>query len=136
MEGGDYKFNLLNKKTRKFILRKQAELIKRLNELSVRVNKPHEMKIEQLEMLVNHHRKTIEAQKTVVSDEQMKTAESNGLTEQDVIDRIDDLNWDVENAVGVKKVETREQQRKRRKRERMLMIQKLNEMEWRNERIN
>ena len=129
MEGGDYKFNLLTKTTREYILRKQTELIKQLNELGVRVNKPHEMRIEQLESLVNHHRKTVEARKTVVSDEQMKTAKSNGLTRQDVIDRVDDLNWDLDDAVRVKKVETKERQRERRKRERMLMIQKLNEME-------
>lgn len=138
MSGGvaSLRFRLQRKGARKQELDKRKKLVQQLRNLGVKVNKPYEMDIKQLEMLVNHHWKTIEAQKTVVSDEQMKTAESNGLTERDVIDRVDDLNWDMENAVEVKKTETKEQQRERRKRERMLMIQKLNEMECQNERIN
>lgn len=117
---------LLNKREREWLMEKQDELIKLLYELEVRVNKPRDMKIEQLEMLVNHHRKTVESRKTVVSDEQMDTAESNGLTGQDVIDRVDDLNWDVEHAVSVK---NRKEERRIKNQKRVRLLQEINRLE-------
>lgn len=121
-----YKFRLQNKRTQDWMLKKRKELISRLEELKVKVNKPHEMNMEQLEMLVNHHRKTVESKKTVVSDEQMKTADSNGLTGQDVIDRVDDLNWDIEHAVSVK---SRKAERRIRNQKRVRLLQEINRLE-------
>lgn len=121
-----YKFKLQNKRTKDWMLKKRDELISRLEELNVKVNNPYEMNMEQLEVLVNHHRKTVEAQKTVVSDEQMKTAESNGLTGQDVINRVDDLNWDVEHAVSVK---SRKEERRIRNQKRVRLLQEINRLE-------
>jgi len=128
MTGGvnTYKFKLQNKWTRDWALKKRNKLISRLEELNVKVNKPHEMNMEQLEMLVNHHWQTVESKKMVVSDEQMKTAESNGLTGQDVIDRVDDLNWDIEHAVSVK---SRKEERRIRNQKRVRLLQEINRLE-------
>lgn len=121
-----YKFKLQNKRTQDWMLKKRKELISQLEELNVKVNKPYEMDIEQLEMLVNHHRITVESRKTVVSDEQMEIAESNGLTGQDVIDRVDDLNWDIEHAVSVK---SRKEERRIRNQNRVRLLQEINRFE-------
>lgn len=139
MSGGinSLRFRLQRKDAQDRELAKRGKLVQQLDKLGVKVNKPYEMDVEQLEMLVKCHRVTVESRPDYVSKEHVKIAETNGLTKEDVVNRVDNLGWDVGNAVKVKKVpETKEQQRERRKRERMLMIQKLNEMEWQNEQIN
>lgn len=119
-----YRFLLQHEGVRKVELDKREKLVQQLEKLNVKVNQPYEMSTEQLELLVNHHRKTVEER---ISREQMEVAESNGLTKDDVNKRVNDLNWDVENAVKVKKVkETKKQRRERRKAELARMIEKLN----------
>lgn len=119
-----YKFNLQNKRNRDWMLKKRKELMFQLKELNVKVNQPEEMRIEHLELLVNHHRTTVEAR---ISKEQLEVARVNGLSKDDVKHRVDDLNRDARHAVEVKKVkETREQRRARRKAELALMIERLN----------
>lgn len=138
MSGGinSLRFRLQRKDAQDRELAKRGKLVQQLDKLGVKVNKPYEMDVEQLEMLVKCHRVTVESRPDYVSKEHVKIAETNGLTKEDVVSRVGDLGWDVDNAVRVKKTETKAEQRERRKQERILMIQKLNEMEWQNERIN
>ena len=119
-----YRFKLQYEGVQRAELDKREKLVQQLERLNVRVNQPYEMDMEHLELLVNHHRSTVEAR---ISSEQMEIAESNGLTKDDVNKRVDDLNWDVENAVKVKKVkETKAQRRARRQAEMARIIEKLN----------
>lgn len=126
MSGGinSYRFRLQRKRTRGRELDKHKKLVQQLDQLGVKVNQPGEMSIEHLELLVKHHRTTVEAR---ISKEQLEVARANGLTKDDVEKRVEDLNWDPQHAVKVKKVEeTREQRRARRQAELALMIEKLN----------
>lgn len=126
MSGGinSYRFKIQRKRTRGRELGKHKKLVQQLDQLDVKVNQPEEMSIEHLELLVNHHRTTVEAR---ISKEQLEVAEANGLSKDDVQHRVEDLNWDARHAVAVKKVkETRVQRRARRQVELALMIEKLN----------
>lgn len=119
-----YRFKLQCEGVQRAELDKREKLVQQLEKLNVRVNQPYEMDMKHLELLVNHHRTTVEER---ISREQMEIAKSNGLTKDDVNKRVDDLNWDVENAVKVKKVkETKAQRRARRKAEMARMLAKLN----------
>lgn len=116
MSGGinSYRFKLQYRSVQEAELEKRSELTRRLKELGVKVNQPDEMSLEQLELLVNHHRTTVEKR---ITQEQLEVARLNGLTKDDVHKRVDDLNWDVDNAVKVKKVkETKAERRHAEKR--------------------
>lgn len=124
-----YRVKLQYKGVQKQMIARYEKAITSLKELGVRVNKPYTMDVEDLEMLVNHHRRTVET-KRLLEVEQLEIAEENGLTEEDVNNRVNDLNWDVEHAIEVKRteveVETKEQRRARRKAEMTQILAELN----------
>lgn len=126
-----YRFKLQNKRNKKWQMQARRKLIDQLKKLGVKVNKPYEMAIEELRTLVNCHRKTVEARENHISQEQIEVAKSNGLSKEDVTNRVTNLKWDAENAVEVKKATAK--RRERRRQERALMIQELNQLEYERE---
>ena len=128
MSGGinSYRFRLQRKKMQNRELDKHKKLVQQLNRLGVKVNKPYQMDIRQLEMLVKCHRVTVEPQPDYVSKEHVKVAEANGLTKEDVVSRVDDLGWDVEHAISVKK---RRHERRIKNQQRVKLLQEINRLE-------
>lgn len=125
-----YRYALENKRSRKWQSAMRINLIKKLQDLNVKVNTPHEMAVGDLRKLVNCHMKTIMASKKYVSKEKMETAAGHDLTKEDVSSRVNDLNWDVEVAVAVKpSVNVERERREARRAERMRVIQAMNESE-------
>ncbi len=114
MSGGinSYRFKLQYEGVQRAELDKREKLVQQLEKLSVKINQPDEVDMKHLELLVNHHRKTVEER---ISREQLEVAKSNGLSEEDVNKRVDDLNWDVKNAVNVRKVEKNEETKAQRR---------------------
>ena len=121
-----YRFKLENQKVKAQLIKKRTFLITRLQELGVRVNKPQKMNIEHLELLVSSHRKTVEAREDYISKKQLEVAAENGLTKQDVIHRVDDLNWDTKNAIAVRKNRLN---RKGKRKRRTALLQRINSLE-------
>jgi len=121
-----YRFKLANKTTRNRLMKKREMLIEKLGVLQVKVNKPTEMAISDLEMLVNYHRKTVEASENHVTKEHLAVAESKGISQDDVYNRVNDLGWDTANAIRVKKSK---RNRKQKNQERKLLLQQINRLE-------
>lgn len=115
----------LNKRNREWLMEKQNELIKQLDEFGVLVNRPHEMKVEQLELLVSCHRRTIEVEPDFVP----KTLDVVGevkVNKAEVVELVEELGWDTKQAI---KHQTRKEERKIRNRKRVQLLREINRLE-------
>lgn len=66
-----YRFLLQNEGVQRAELDKREKLVQQLEKLNVKIDKPNEMKLEHLELLVKHHRKTVESKNRKVEQRLM-----------------------------------------------------------------
>lgn len=113
------------KKERALFFKKQNELINRLDGLGVIVNRPHEMKIEQLDLLVNRHRTTVEKQPDFIP-ERLEVVRNVKVDKVEVSALVDELGWDTKQAI---KHQTRKEERRIRNQKRAQLLQEINRLE-------